>query len=199
MNKWMLSFLLLLATGASLCANDAWIEARAAYFHPTGSRFNHIYNDNASYGGKITATVWEDLAAWFSIDGYHLKGKSIGLGNATDLDCVPLGLGAQYMFPRYCCTQLYLGAGVDWSFFSIRDHSRYVIHKIDRNTWGGRFLGGALVNVTDHFFLDVFVEYTYSRLNYDKGFVNGVYTSSADVSHVNVGLGLGYTFDYCQW
>ena len=82
-----------------LNAFEGWVEARAAYIHPTGSRASHIYNDDGAYGGKLTVSVWEDLQAWFTVDGYSLKGKSIGLQNGTDLNCIPLGLGLQYMFP----------------------------------------------------------------------------------------------------
>lgn len=201
MKNIFIKALLLLALYAPLNGAEIWAEARAAYIHPTGGRFSTIYNDSGCYGAKLTASIWEDLQGWFTVDGYSLKGRSIGLRNGTDLDCVPLGLGVQYMFRNFplCCVDLYAGAGVDLSLFSIHDHSPYVIQKINKSAWGGRFLGGAIINCTEHFFFDFFVEYTYERLSYDHGFVDGVYTSSADVSHVNAGIGIGYRFCTGWW
>jgi len=199
MKNLLAKFLLLLALYVPLeaCSGDAWLEARAAYIHPTGGRFNKIYNDSGSYGGKLTVSVWDDLQGWLSVDGYSLKGKSIGLGTGTDLNCVPVGLGLQYMFPCWplCSTDLYVGAGVDCSFFSIHDNGPYVIEKINHTAWGARFLGGAIINCSESFFFDVFVEYTLSRIDYNHGFVDGVYTSSAEVSHINAGVGIGYRFN----
>ena len=158
-------------------------EAKAAYFRPTGSKFKEIYGDEIGlYGVEVSAQAWKRLYGWASASYASKKGVS-SLGDPTRLTMVPIGLGVKYMH-AYKHVSYYLGAGALTTYAHTRDSSPYLRHEITKWGIGGIAKAGLLVNINKCLFLDLFSDYSYTRIHYHGG--------EANFSGWSAGLGIGY-------
>lgn len=193
--------LLMLWIVSGLMARDVLLEVRGAYFKPTGDRFKHIYNGSGLYGGELAVQLSECNEHWYgflSVDYLRKKGHSIGLGNPTRVTLLPIGIGVKYVMPACWCdnTDWYVGLGFQPVRVHTHDLSPFVIPKITRWAMGGIVKGGAYINFSCNFFLDLFIGYSFARAKNHLAVAptGPVVPLSASVSGAIFGAGIGYRF-----
>lgn len=176
------------------CCVNVLAEVRAAYFHPTGSRFDDIYGGSGIYNFELSVQTWCDLYTWFSVGYLRESGKSLGLKNRTTFQMVPLGLGLKYLFS--CgCFRPYLGAGLGVTWMDVDNHSDFVKKDVDKWGVGGVFKAGSLWYMNNCWFLDFFIDYTYMDIGFSGTSADPfVFRNDADISGFSFGVGLGYSF-----
>jgi len=190
--------LMLKALAISLCffsslqAVEILPEARAAYFYPTDDRFRDVYSDAGLYSIETSVQAWKQLYPWASVGFLYTSGSSVGEGSKTRLYMIPIGVGLKYLFD-FDRLQPYLGLGVVGAYANIHNDSSFVARR--QSDWGvgGIAKTGCLAYVTQNLFLDIFLDYTYLKINFGNSKKN-VLTRRADLSGLSVGGGIGYRF-----
>jgi len=179
-----------LVSFSSLHAAEVLTEIRAAYFHPTDSRFQDIYSGGGQYSIETSVqTGCKQLYPWAGVGYFHKSGCSIleipGItseGDSTHITIVPIGLGLKYLFPIDCiCPRPYLGAGVLFSYVHIHNDCSFITQA--QSDWGigGIIKAGFFSDITHCVFLDLFVDYSYMKVDFN-------------LSGFTIGGGIGYRF-----
>lgn len=175
------------------CCTSMLLEFRAAYFHPTGCRFDDIYGGTGIYNLEFSIQTWCDLYTWVSVGYLRESGHSIGLSTPTTIQLVPLGIGLKYMFSCFCFRP-YIGAGFGATWMDIDNKTKFV-HDVTDWVFGGIFKVGSLWNFCNCWFLDAFIDYTYMKKDYHGTWNNPfVYRHDGDISGFSFGLGIGVEF-----
>lgn len=167
-------------------------ELRAAYFSPTGHKFRKIYSGTGLYSAEVSCRTCHNWYSWASVGYTHKSGSSIGLHTKTDATLVPFALGLKYVYPVECLCP-YLGAGVLGTYIHTHDHSSAVTQKISRWGIGAIAKSGVLITISRHLFLDLFVDYSFMRVDFNRHH-NHVTPHSADLSGASTGIGVGCRF-----
>lgn len=175
-------------------ATEVLLEAKGGYFFPSDHRFKKIYSGGGIYGGEISVQIAHSpLYAWISGDYFSKNGRSIGEKNSTTIQLIPLAVGLKYLYP-ISILDLYLGAGLQPTYFRTIDRSPYVSRTVSKWGLGGMFKGGILFNIKKGFFVDVFSGYSLLNIHYHSGSDASVIRNSAHLSGWIIGAGLGYRF-----
>lgn len=175
------------------CCRDVLLEFRAAYFHPTGSRFDDIYGGSGIYNLELSVQTWCDLYTWLSVGYLRETGRTKELKTKTTFQMVPLGIGFKYLFSCGCFNP-YLGAGLGVTWMDV-DNKTSFAHDVDDWGVGGVFKIGSLWNFCDCWFLDLFIDYTYMCLGFSGTKSDPfVFRNDADISGFSFGAGIGYRF-----
>lgn len=175
------------------CCIDILLEFRAAYFHPTGSRFDDIYGGSGIYNLELSVQTWCDLYTWLSVGYLRESGRSLGLKTKTTFQMVPLGIGLKYLFTCSCFNP-YVGAGLGVTWMDVDNKTKFA-HDVDKWGVGGVFKVGSLWNFCDCWFLDIFIDYTYMCIDFHGTKSDPfVFRNDADISGFSFGGGIGYRF-----
>lgn len=181
-----------------LFCRNVLLEFKAAYFLPTNSCVRHIYGKGSIlYGPEITFQLCENKN-WYgfaSVDFLSKKGHSLGLCNRTKMSIVPLGIGVKYFVP-FCHGDFYIGLGFQPIHLKTLNCSTHAIHKTSKWGFGGIAKIGANFNLPCHFFMDLFFDYSFTRIGRDKCSVSPFLVPlKVNMSGAIFGIGLGYNFD----
>ncbi len=170
---------------------------RTAYFYPTSDIVRKTYhNGGLDLGWEASVGFCENWAVFGSVNWYQQMGRSTGLENHTRINMIPLGLGVKYLYPLNCwCDNLdvYLGAGLTYSFLYIHDQSEFVKEKNHESNIGGVIKSGINYLFYDCYFLDLFMDYQiqhFRQIHTDKV----VDKHSLNLSGFKFGAGLGVAF-----
>lgn len=168
-------------------------EVKAAYFYPLDSRFRKIYSGGGLYSFEATFSCWDCFYPWISAGGFWKSGRSIGEKDKTEIVMIPLGVGLKYLFCCGCFNP-YIGAGLAVTYLHTDDHSPFV--KKNNSGWGvgGIAKVGNLYYFCESFFIDIFADYTYMKVDFDKVSDPFVIGLNANVSGFSFGGGLGFCF-----
>lgn len=193
MNRISRAFALaLILQASSLCSFEWLTEAKASYFHPTGSTFKDIYSGSGLYGLEMSFSTVDRLYVWTSASAFYKSGKT-DFGTHTSVVFVPLGLGLKY-FLTPDPVKLYIGAGGIIEYVRTHDKSDFVPEHTSK--WGGGGIAkfGLLWNCTRSIFLDFFVDYSIVQVNNSYSQGGTLIPQNADMSGVSGGAGIGYRF-----
>lgn len=193
MFKKFLSLLVFFVFTINLYATDILVEAKAAYFVPTDQKFRKIYSGGGIYGGEVTCQTYQNFYGWISADCFSKKGSSIGEHDSTKITIVPLGVGLKYLYP-ISCADLYLGAGVLGTYVHMKDDSPFVIHNISKWGLGGVAKAGAIFQLRENIFADLFTSYTYTKIDFHYTDHERVNRQNANLGGWAFGIGIGYRF-----
>lgn len=176
---------------SSLEAREILVEGKASYFVSTNHRFRDIYGGTGLYRIETNIQTWKDLYVWANL-GYMYAWGETNQGSHTHLHLVPVSAGVSFLF-KVGCWRPYMGAGPILTYSYIHNGSSGVTRH--QNGWGGGVLGkvGTLAYFTERFFIDLFADYSFIRINYhhsDKRVVH----HKGDLSGFSFGAGLGYKF-----
>lgn len=180
---------------SSFCTNVS-VVGRVAYFYPVSKKVRDIYDNGwADYQVEISKEFYPCIQGWIGVSGFSKQGHSIGFGNRTRLQLIPLSFGLKYVYPLMCNLEGYAGLGACYSFLKIRDHSNYVIQHISKNDWGGIAQLGVNYYVYNCFFVNVFVDYYFQKFNFHHVDYS-YYTErhNLNISAWKFGGGVGYRF-----
>lgn len=185
--------LLIVLSSVKLQALDVFAEVKAAYFRPDSNKFRRIYSDNGIYGLEVSCQAWNQFYAWTSVSYFSKRGSSIGVHDRTRIMLAPVGFGLKYL---YCINRatLYLGLGALGTYLHIRDHSPYVVRKTSKWGWGGIAKAGVLVDICKSVFVDCFIDYSFTEMDFHEKHHKTIYRHRIDLNSLSVGAGLGYRF-----
>ena len=191
-----------------LDAGETLTEVRAAYFYPTDSRFRDFYSNGGLYSIETSVqTCCKQLYPWASVGYFHKSGDAIlncpdiiAEGESTHITVVPIGFGLKYLFPIDCisyCNRIssypYLGVGMLVSYVHIHNDSPYVTQRQSHWGIGGIMKAGFISDITHGLFLDLFVDYSYMKVNFHNHHTN-IINYKANLSGLSIGGGIGYRF-----
>lgn len=172
------------------------LKFNAACFIPSDPRFNHIYGANGIYGLELTMQAWKNLYAYQSTNFYYTGGHSFGadMDSATNILLIPLSAGLKYAYP-VSIVELWFGGGLLTTYMHIDDESAFVSPSIV-NRWGigGIIKGGILIHATQHFFVDIFADYSFMNISYNNSDHGALVTHTAHLSGASVGGSFGWSF-----
>lgn len=191
------SFCFLFALGTCLSqyalGTEILLEAQGAYYLPTDATFKKIYYESGIYGLETSIQTWKNLYTWMSASLFTKSGQSIGLENNTNITFIPIGVGLKYLW-KVKSVDLYGGLGALPTYLNIHDQSSYVTQKTRKWGCGGVAKIGAIINLPQSFFIDLFSSYSYINISNHTTYEKKVYDHSANLSGYSFGLGIGYRF-----
>lgn len=179
-----------------LHAGEFLVEAKGAYFRSTDHKFRKIYSNGGLFSGEINYQAWNNIYAWASGGYFYKKGSSIGLSNSTKITLVPVGFGLKYLYSCNCF-DFYVGAGAQPTYVYIKDNSSFAIGTSSKWTWGGIVKVGAIWNIRQNFFIDLFADYSFTDVKFHRTNNGAVTRQRADLSGWSLGAGIGYRFGVC--
>lgn len=171
------------------------VEAKAAYFLPTGKRFKKIYHGGGIYGVEFSGKLKDCLYAWTSVDSFIKSGNAYGpcSQSSTHIFFLPLALGLKVFFP-FNAFDFWLGGGATGTYAHVRDKSPDVIPSISKWGLGGVAKGGVLVSFTNLFILDLFASYSFLTIPFHDTRGGTVIPHKGDLSGWTFGASLGFRF-----
>lgn len=183
-----------------VCCDD-WFDlgslnfvGKYSAFFPFSSKVGRIYNDALPcLELETNINVCGNWIGFFNAGYIWDEGRSLGLSNKTEFSLVPLTLGLKRLWCFGESTDVYLGAGLAYSYLSTHDHSEFVRQHTHKWGFGGIFKTGFYYYYSDCFFFEGFADYLYQPYNFasssnDGHFVEGTHL---DMSGIKVGLGIG--------
>lgn len=168
-------------------------DFKVAWYYPTSKNFRDIYSDAILYSLETNIQIWGNFTPWLSVGYLCTSGNSIGKSDDTDLYAIPIGVGLKYFFNLCGSFQPYLGIGPVVTYSHINNDSSFV--SPTQTGWGigGIAKSGFLTDLSDCIFLDVFLDYTYLKMNFSHS-SKKVIKRNGDLSGLSVGAGIGYRF-----
>ena len=169
-----------------------YISFKPAYFYPQDSVFRNVYGSGYITLGEINCKIYRSYYLWIE-SGFLTKSNSIDrLGSSYDVKAeqIPISFGLNYLFPRFCKTNIYLKIGPNWLFTRTVDDlpSAGTVNK--KWSFGATLGTGAKIHCTSEMFLDVFFNYLYNR----KKIHNSNTEFIRYLGGLQVGLGIGWMF-----
>lgn len=180
-------FLLILFFNA-LHATEWMGELRAGCFYPTSSKFRKIYKNGGFEGEmELSKTFKGHWICWGNVNYFQRNGHSIGFNNKTIIHMIPFSLGLKYQFLPCDLISPYLGGGITYTLFNVKNDSDFVKKHVTKGGFGFVIKSGMYINICDPLLLDLFVDYYYQEIHfYSK--------HDEDVGGFRMGLGLGRRF-----
>jgi len=83
----------------------------------------------------------------------------------TEVKIPTLGLGLKYFWECCDCCEPFIGAGLRVFFYREKNSSSYVVQCVNKTAVGGMINGGIEFDICNGFFIDLFVDYNFSKLN----------------------------------
>ena len=192
-------------TSCFSCPSQGWsTEFRVAYFIPKSKRVKKIYSKNlVDYQLELSKEIYPNYSVWLDVDYLTKKGHSQPFHDSTRICLVPIGLGLNYRF--WCCNgwSAYAGAGANYTYLNIHDHSDYVKEHTSKWDFGGTLKLGIKKVFCNGITLDFFCDYFLQKFHFSKHSKcsSSEHYSSCYIEHTDlnanglkVGIGIGYFF-----
>lgn len=183
----------------SCCFFQPLIEVKTGYFFFSDSKMRKIYDHGgldiqlcASYPLCNLTSRWT-LNAYGSVEYIQKSGRSIGGHQKTSLWQIPVNFGLKPVYAINVNTQYYFAIGPRYFYIHQHNHSPYVYRNKSGNGLGLFVNTGLNYFFFDHFVIDIFGEYSYATMHFDRG-KSHVYTRNIQVGGVTFGGALGYVF-----
>lgn len=177
-----------------LRGKDVLLEFKAAYFLPSDKCVKKMYgNGGALFGPELTFRVYDNWYGFASIDFLTKHGHSIGLCNRTTMSLMPIGLGFKYLVP-FCYGDFYVGLGFQPVRLKTTNCSTGVEPLTINWGFGGIAKIGSFFTLPDHWFIDLFIDYSFVKVG-GKKCAPGVVPIKANLNGAIFGGGIGYRFN----
>lgn len=190
---------LLIANGQTLSAGvqNSSIEFRSAAFFHSADRFRDVYGKvGVSYQVEASTPLYGCLNGWTNFDWFSKHGKSEGFNDPTTIRIANISLGVKIPYQRCERFTPYIGIGPSFSRLWLKDTphcsqdtsscgSQNAHKTVSKWVVGGVLKTGVNCFVTKCLFLDVFVDYLYQPIHFEK---------RVDIGGIKAGLGIGYRF-----
>lgn len=170
---------------------DILFEAKGSLFVPTAKTFRNIYSNCGDFGIELTGKLFKQLYAFTSADFIAKNGATIALGSLTKVNILNLGLGLKYLVP-FNHGDFYVGLGMEPTCITIKNQ---IPTLLEQQAWccGGIAKVGVLFDLSESFFTDVFVNYSFIKTNFYTG--NPLQVNQAHINGCLFGIGIGYRFN----
>jgi hypothetical protein len=136
------------------------IEASGSYFKRSGYALCCPVTCNTNYSTSCCNTTCCNTT------GCNTECNTSRCGcECTEVRIPTVGLGLKYFWD--CCDwcQLFIGAGLRIFFYREKNSSPYVVPCVSKTTAGGMVNAGIEFDVYKGFFIDLFIDYNFSKLN----------------------------------
>lgn len=170
------------------------LEFKAGYFFFTDNKMSKVFDQGGLDLQLCGSTpLWRWLQIYGAVEYLEKSGRSLHFHQKTRLWEVPISLGLEGVAKITKKLQYYLTVGPRYIFVHVHNKSHFVDKTLNENGWGG------FVNTGFHFFpmrhlvIDIFGEYSYSRMHFHPHKKN-VYRGSRQVGGLVFGGGIGYAF-----
>lgn len=157
------------------------IECKGGYFYPSEEAFKDIYGGGFSFGGEISVKVIQNLSIWAGGSYFTKKGKLTFTQEDTEIKLIPIGSGLKYEF-QIGKFAPYLGLGVN--YYQYKESNP--LGEVSKNEIGYIGRTGAYIHVSNHFVIDLFLNYSYCEIQPADLKIN--------IGGVEAGIGIGYEF-----
>jgi len=154
------------------------------FYYPQDCTLRNIFDRKSSKGGywvegAFSYNFWKGLNAEVSGSYFSHKGIALCGTECTEVKLPTFGLGLKYFLRPAdwcdcCCNNcfervsFFIGGGLRLFFYRERNSSPYVIQCIDKTVTGGMVNFGVEFDVWRCFFIDLFVDYNFAKLNLDR-------------------------------
>ena len=172
--------------GFSLSAElQSKIEIRSDAFFPSSHLFRKLYgNVGGNYQVEGTAKIKDCLDAWANFDCFWKHGKGNRSGK-THARISNVGLGVKLLCPVFECFDVYIGLGATLAKMTLKNESRCVKARKSKLVVGGVLKSGIYIFVSRQVFIDLFADYVYQPIHYEK---------HANIGGFKTGAGIGIRF-----
>ncbi len=183
---------------SSLSALECFVEARTAYFLPTGHRLKKIYGGGALYGVELDVQAYKQLYGWANLGYFGRSGRTLLDRDRTWLNMVPMSVGFKFIYNQHEWAPAwspYVAVGAEATYLNVHSRSKFLVHSESDWGFGGVFKGGVMIHpATSHWLLDVYAEYSHMKVDMDRSHGKRVSIHRADLSGYLFGGALGYRF-----
>lgn len=177
--------------------NTLFAAARYSAFFPISTNVRRIYGtalNNVEL--EIGTTLCENSRLWFDAGYIFCNGRSLGLHRGTQMQMVPLALGASYTFCNILpCVDTYLGLGGTYTLIQFRDHSHCGPKNISKKAFGSIVKSGFYYNFSNHLYFNFFFEYLFQRFHFaNRKDGPSVRWHNLNMDGIKLGCGIGWSF-----
>jgi len=181
MKKLFLSFTIIILISGFTHATDFSLELKGSYFSPSEEAFKDIYGGGFTFGGELTAVIWNNLQVWVEGSYYSGEGQLTYTEEETSLRIVPFGGGLKYRLP---VGKFNIYGGFGMSYYQYKETN--VLGEVSKGGIGYVGKIGVVIKVTKNLFFDLFGEYTYCKMTPAEFTIN--------IGGISAGIGFGYEF-----
>ncbi|MBP6870288.1 outer membrane beta-barrel protein [Candidatus Babeliales bacterium] len=185
---------LLLSTAFVAAEHDVLVEGKASAFMPTGDVFKEDFGTSGLFGFEITAKIVGNVYGFGSFDFISKSGQTVFFESASKVYTSNFGLGLKYFIPTSETLDFYVGLGAQPTYLRTIDGSD-VETEHQRWGWGGIAKIGAIINLPGSFFVDLFIDYSFVKIDFTTPFGAPIQSADAILNGAIFGLGFGYRFN----
>lgn len=159
------------------------VEFRSSAFFHSSKRFRELYgNVGSSYQLEASAPICNCLDGWVNFDWFS-KNKRSGCASKVSIANISFGI----KFPYQLCEQVtaYIGIGPSLSRIWLKNKSHCCHENVSKLAIGGVLKTGIYYFINQCIFIDLFVDYLYQPINFEK---------TVDIGGLKTGAGLGIQF-----
>ncbi|MBA3815637.1 MAG: hypothetical protein H0X29_03790 [Parachlamydiaceae bacterium] len=188
MNKiiFTILFSLLFLEFSALKANETSVEIRSAAFFHSSKLFREIYgNVSGSYQLEVATQLNQCVDGWANFDWFTKHGRSNEFNDPTRVNIANFSLGIKYPY-QFCQNfSAYIGIGPSFSTIWLKNKSECNHSRTSRLAVGGILKTGIIYSINRCFFVDLFVDYLYQPVHFDR---------RVDIGGFKTGAGIGVKF-----
>lgn len=175
------------------------IEVKTGYFFFSNSKLRKTY-DRGGWDVQLCASypLWKltnkwTLHAYGAIEYFQRSGRSINGHQKTSVWSIPLNIGLRAIYAIRTHMHYYCAIGPRYFYIHQHNHSSYVYKNRSKNGLGFFVNTGFKYVLCNHWVIDIFGEYSYSKMRFHGG-RSRVYMRNIQTGGFTVGGGLGYKF-----
>lgn len=167
-------------------AQEVNVEIRGAAFFHSSERFREIYgNVGASYQIEASTPLCNCWDGWVNLDWSSDHDKSKRCDASTRVSITNFSFGIKYPY-QFCERYIaYIGIGPSISRVRLKNKSQCEHERISKLAIGGVLKTGIYYFITCNLFVDLFVDYLYQPIHFEK---------RVDIGGVKTGIGVGAQF-----
>lgn len=191
---------------------DWTLEVRGAYYYLPNKSIRKVYTSHwLDYQVEAAKRVHDFIEVWGGVSWASKHGHThktyayYDFKDSTKMFILPVNLGIKFIYPILPYVDVYVGAGVCYSFLKIKNfckenYSYYGLSHspfkkaIYKNDFGGIFKIGFQFAMSDSTFLDFFADYYVQRFRMSHKDRRDIFNHSLDCNGFKFGLGFGVYF-----
>lgn len=161
------------------------IEFRTAAFFPSSNLFREIYGDVGASFQFETSFNWNCWNIWENIDWLSMHGKPIGCHGSTSINIFNVSAGIKFPYTVFDCLSIYAGIGPNIASVWLKNKTHCCHEKTSRLAIGAVFKTGVYYYITNNLSLEVFADYLYQPVHFEKWINMGGVKLGAGISWID--------------
>ena len=197
------------------------LDFRVAYYAPQSKKLRKVYSGSwMDVEVELSRSISNNIDVWagfsWAIQGHGKKHcEFYGFKKQTSASILPLSLGLKWTYSILPCADIYFGAGVCYTFFTIHNRLKELGYSYYEASWSNSFLPykdhyykgawGGIVKFGMHYdlsrivFVDFFADYFYQKFHFSRHrnsfyYFDRYLHGEINLSGIKTGIGLGVYF-----